>query len=253
MKLDSLLGLHAEHARDTVSDAEPPPIEQIVAVRRSRKLLVGTAWTVVAGAAVVVAVVLSGPSADLTPSTLEPASGAPGASEVSTTTSVQTTTTIPLPVSKETLSQHALSVLASIDGATEVLLSSSRPDEHHWENLVVITEDRNTIEVWWQAWVPSDGADVLSEPGDDIQYWDDGTVAYIRDRSPEYVQVVFVHSRVLGSVILEAGTPLPDDFTGSSRPEETEPLSYPSADSAIALARGALAALIASGFAESGS
>lgn len=149
----------------------------------------------------------------------------------------------------EPASQNALSVLASIDGVAEVLRSVSRPDVSQWENLAVTTEDRNTIEVWWQRYSTADeGTDGLSEPDDDIQQWEDGTVAYVRDRSPEYIQVIFVRDHMLGSVILESGTPLPDDYVGPERPEETKSLREPTVDMAIALARGTVDALIATGF-----
>ena len=162
---------------------------------------------------------------------------------------VTTVTGQQMPLSQDGLSQQAVSVLASIDGVAEVLRSVSRPEERQWGNLVVTTEDRNTIEVWWQRYSPADeGTDGLSEPGDDIQQWEDGTVAYVRDRSPEYVQVVFVRDHMLGSVILEAGTPLPDDFVGPARPAETITLQEPTVDTAIGLARDTLDALMATGF-----
>ncbi len=53
---------------------------------------------------------------------------------------------------------------------------------------------------------------------------------------------------MLGSVILEAGTPLPDDFVGPARPAETITLQEPTVDTAIGLARDTLDALMATGF-----
>jgi hypothetical protein len=53
---------------------------------------------------------------------------------------------------------------------------------------------------------------------------------------------------MLGSVTLEAGTPIPADFVGPERPDDTKSLRAPTVDEAVALARDAVNALVASGF-----
>lgn len=88
MKLDTLGQLHAERARSTVTDATLPPIDQIIAGRKSGRMVAALAWTAVAAAAVVVAALVASPAPDLTPTTLLPISG-----DSTTTTAASTTTT----------------------------------------------------------------------------------------------------------------------------------------------------------------
>jgi hypothetical protein len=90
MKLDALGQLHAQQARSTVTNATLPPIEQIIKGRRSGRMVAAFAWTVASAAAVVVAVLVTNPASDLTPTTLLPIS-----SDSTTTTDAPTTTMIP--------------------------------------------------------------------------------------------------------------------------------------------------------------
>ncbi|MCJ7780813.1 MAG: hypothetical protein MUQ27_08295, partial [Acidimicrobiia bacterium] len=73
MNLDTLARLHAEQARNTVTDAQLPPIERIVKGRGSGKLVASLAWTAVAAAVIVGTVLLVGPASELTSTTLTPA------------------------------------------------------------------------------------------------------------------------------------------------------------------------------------
>ncbi|MEE9206381.1 MAG: hypothetical protein V3U50_05300 [Acidimicrobiia bacterium] len=73
MKLDTLLRLHVDAARQTVQEAQPPHLDRIKgSARRSRRLSIGVAVVAAAVAAVVV-LLLVGPTTDLTPTTAIPA------------------------------------------------------------------------------------------------------------------------------------------------------------------------------------
>lgn len=92
MNLDALGRLHAKQARNTVTDATLPPIEQIIEGRSSGRMVAALAWVAAAAMAVVVAVLVASPAPDLTPTTLAPVSG-----DSTTTTAVSTSTTMILP------------------------------------------------------------------------------------------------------------------------------------------------------------
>ena len=89
MNLDTLGRLHSEEARNTVTEAQIPPVEQIMGVRRSDRMVAALGWVAAAAMAVVAAVLVASPAPDLTPATLAPAVG-----NSTTTTGVSTSTTM---------------------------------------------------------------------------------------------------------------------------------------------------------------
>jgi quercetin dioxygenase-like cupin family protein len=108
MNLDTLARLHAEEARNTVTNATVPPIAQITDGRRPRRMVAALAWTAVAAAAAIGAVLLAGPAPDLTPTTLTPA-----------------VTEVPVPVSGvELIASQWTSHEVRADGGPEIYASS---------------------------------------------------------------------------------------------------------------------------------
>jgi hypothetical protein len=69
MKLDTLARVHAKHARDTVTSAHVPPLDQILRRHRVSSFTAAIAWAAVVGSAALVVLFVSGPAIDNAPQT----------------------------------------------------------------------------------------------------------------------------------------------------------------------------------------
>jgi hypothetical protein len=97
MKLDTLARRYAEEARKTVTNAQPPAVEQLVKADRRGRLVAGIVWTAAATMVAIGAVVVLGPAGGPTPSLLDPAGTVATTAPVVNTT-LPTTTSVPTPV-----------------------------------------------------------------------------------------------------------------------------------------------------------